>query len=89
MLFIFALENRDNMDPKNIGRFERTEKVIHLKPETREALRKILEDYNKLPDTQSRRRGKYKKILEYSPLGKYLDEKETDDELRFIKRQEE
>ena len=77
------------MDPKNIRRFERPEKVTPLKPETREALRKILEDYNKLPDIQSRRRGKYKKILEFSPLGKYPDEKEIDDELRFIKRQEE
>jgi hypothetical protein len=38
------------MDPKNIGRLERTEKVRPLKPQTREALRKILEDYNRLPD---------------------------------------
>jgi len=77
------------MDPKNIRRFERPEKVIPLKPETREALRKVLEDYHRLPDTQSRRRGKYKKILEFSPPGKYFDEKEVDGELRFIKRQEE
>jgi len=74
------------MDPKNIGRLERMEKVIPLKPETREALRKSLEDYIKLPDLKSKPKGKYKKILGSSPLSRYLDKREVDDEVRFIKR---
>ena len=74
------------MDSKNIGRLERTEKVIPLKSETREALRKSLDDYNKLPDIRPKPKGKYKKILGSSPLSRCLDEGEVEDEIRFIKR---
>ena len=74
------------MDSKNIGRLERTEKVIPLKPETREALRKSLEDYSKLPDIKSKLKDNNKEILESNPLSGNMDQTEINDKVRFKKR---
>jgi hypothetical protein len=55
---IFVKESPNPMDTKSTSRLKMMTKVIPLKPETREVLRKSLEDNGKRPDMKSKPKGK-------------------------------